>query len=47
MLVHTFQKHPEEGSKMEVSEDDMTDTPDVDDNPEVICPYKVLKQIGS
>ena len=31
MRLLTFEKHPEEGCKMEVSEDDLTDAPNMDD----------------
>ena len=31
MRLLTFKKHPEEGCQMEVSEDDLTDAPNMDD----------------
>jgi hypothetical protein len=43
MSLLTFKKHPEEGCEMEVSEDDLTDAPNMDGVDVVIAVNQALK----
>lgn len=42
--VQTFQEHPEEGSEMEVSKDDLTDAPNIDGIEVVITMNQALNK---
>ena len=40
---NTFQKHPEEGGEMKISDDDLADTKDREHRLKIICPYQILE----
>ena len=39
----TFQKHPEEGGEMKISNNDLADTKDREHRLKIICPDQILK----
>ena len=40
---NTFQKHPEEGGEMKISDDDLADAKDREHRLKIICPYQILE----
>ena len=40
---NTFQKHPEEGGEMKISDDDLADAKDREHRLKIICPDQILE----
>ena len=40
---NTFQKHPEEGGEMKISDNDLADAKDGEHRLKIICPYQILE----
>ena len=41
--LNTFQKHPEEGGEMKISDNDLADAKDGEHRLKIICPYQILE----